>query len=523
MKAKRNAVDKLNTLLFGKDLRITEGDRYEEEREFDYTSYLPLEEYIRPQKPPRGKAYSVTDFGAKPDDPTFDNAEAINRCIDECSKNGGGIVAVSGGSFTSRTVYLKSNVTLFIEKDSSIIAHESGEGFSDMALIFAKDAENIEITGSGTINGNGHLFGRKPLYDKNITEPDDVIDVIEMRRRYRAQLRFAHPSKYGRLCVLENCKGIKIHNIIFKDSPSWTLRLTKCRNVEIYDTVINDNRHVCNTDGIDLMQTSSVKISHCFISCADDGIVLKNAIWEGCDGPMSDIHVSDCEVISCTNAFKIGTETTYPIKNVTVENSKFYMTDLYPGSVSGISLESADGSEVSDVVCRNIEMNRCTCPVFIRLCNRNRAAVVNSQSASAIEFAAKPQGKGMDKKSFDMKGKLENILIENISAEGAELPVIIAGTRTKGKTLKVKNVTFNNISIKYRQAKDVIDRRMFIPEYPKVYPECWRFRNLPSYAIWARHCDGLTIKNFLCEPVKNTVRKDFIFDDVKNIEIKFEK
>ena len=65
------------------------------------------------------------------------------------------------------------------------------------------------------------------------------------------------------------------------------------------------------------------------------------------------------------------------------------MTDVYPGTVSGIAIESADGSSVSDVTVRNVTMNRVTCPVFIRLCNRNRAAVVTFESANAVEFGQK--------------------------------------------------------------------------------------------------------------------------------------
>lgn len=514
MKYKRGIKEKLNTLLFGKDLRITEGEPYTEQREYDYTSYLPLDSYIRKQELPSQNSYFITDFGAVANDTAADNSKAINNCINACNKNGGGYVIVSGGSFTSKTVHLKSNVTLFVEYSSELVAHESGEGFENMAFIYAEGCENIGITGGGTINGNGHLFGRKPLLDKNLTQPDGVIDVIKMRRDYRAQLRFAHPSKYGRLVVLENCKNINVSNIILKDSASWTLRTTKCESCRFENIVINNNRHVCNTDGIDLMQTSDVEIKHCFLSCADDGIVLKNAVWEGCDGEMSNIHISDCEIISCTNAFKIGTETTYPIKNVLVENCKFFMTDLYPGSVSGISIESVDGSEVAEITVRNIKMNRCTCPVFVRLGNRNRASRVDAYSASAIEYGKKAKGKGVEKSRFDMKGELHDILIENVKAKDVELPVIIAGFKQKGKIKRVKNITLKNIELEYRDAREVIDRRLFIPEYAKEYPECWRFRNLPAYAIWARHAENIVFDNFSCKPAPNTWKKEKIFIDV---------
>ncbi len=515
MKYKRTHIDKLKTLLFGKDLRITEGGRYTEEREFDYTSYSPVEKYIRPQEIPYENAYFITDFGAVANDKSVDNSKHINRCINACAENGGGFVVVSGGAYTTKTIELKSNVTLFICSDSSLIAEESGEGFEHKALVYANGCENIGITGGGTINGNGHLFGRKPLFDKNVTEPAEVIDVIQMRRDYRAQLRFAHPSKYGRLVVLENCKKIHIDNVILKDSASWTLRTTRCEDLTIENLVINNNRHVCNTDGIDLMQTSNAEIRHCFISCADDGIVLKNAIWEGCDGAMSNVHIKDCEVISCTNAFKIGTETTYPITDVTVENCRFFMTDLYPGSVSGISIESVDGSEVADVTVKNIEMSRCTCPIFLRLANRNRAALVNEQSASAIEYGVKPEGKGIDAKSFDMTGKMHGITIENITAKDIELPVIIAGFKQKGEIRRIKDVTLKNIKLEYRNAREIYDKRLFIPEYSREYPEGWRFRNLPAYAIWARHAENIKIEAFSCTPAPDTWKKEYIFNDVK--------
>lgn len=514
MKTRRTHLDKLNTLLFGKDLRITEGGQYTEEREFDYTSYYPVERYITLQETPSKNAFFIKDFGAVANDKSIDNAPAINACINACAEHGGGFAVISGGDYTARTVELKSGVTLFVEAGSSIVAHESGEGFTGKALIYAENCENIGITGGGTINGNGHLFGRRPLLDKNITEPDEVIDVIKMRRDNRAQLRFAHPSKYGRLAELVGCRNIHINNIIFKDSAHWTCRLTRCSDAVIENFVINNNRHVANTDGIDLMQASNVEIRHCFLSCADDGIVLKNAIWENCDGAMENVHISDCEVISCTNAFKIGTETTYPIRNVTVENCRFLMTDLYPGSVSGISIESADGSVVEGITARDIKMERCTCPIFIRLNNRNRAAVVDSYSASSIEFGVKSKRKGVDPKMFDMKGEVRDILIENIEARDIEIPVMIAGFKQRGKTKRVKNITLKNIDLKYRNATEIYDRRLFIPEYSKEYPECWRFRNLPSYAIWARHAENVKIENFNCTPAPNTWRKERIFKDV---------
>ena len=50
LKAKRNVIDKLHTLFFGKDLRITDGEPYTEVREYDFSSYFPVENYIKTQE-----------------------------------------------------------------------------------------------------------------------------------------------------------------------------------------------------------------------------------------------------------------------------------------------------------------------------------------------------------------------------------------------------------------------------------------------------------------------------------------
>lgn len=514
VKKRRNAVDKLKTLLFGKDLRVTEGDVYSQVREYDFSSYYPEEKYITDQQLPKGKIFDVRDFGA--DVHKNNNADAINRAVDEASKVGG-IVLVSGGDYISATIVLKSNVTLFIEKGCAICVNSAGEGYDKYsALIYAENAENIIFTGGGKIKGSGNFFGRKPVALQNNTTPPAYIDVIEMRKDYRAQLRFAHPNKFGGPIVLKNCKNIMVDNFIVENSAYWTFKLVNCDTVNIKNFIINNNRNVANADGIDIAGSSNIHICHSFISTADDGIVLKNALWLGNTGAMHNVEITDCEIISRTNAIKIGTETTYDISGISIRDCRLFMTDLYPGSVSGISIESCDGSVLSDVIIKNISMDRCTCPIFIRLGNRNRASLVNEQSANAIEFGKSPKDGGSAAKNvFDFKGAIKDIVIENVTATGVEIPIIVAGYRQKGRTKYVENIVLKNIDLTYADMPESIDRRIFIPEYAKEYPECWRFRNLPAYALWSRHTKNMTTENFTCRHPQRTWKKENVIIDAK--------
>ena len=515
MKTKRTVRDKLHTLFFGKDLRVTEGEPYTQVRDGDYSSYYPLEKYINYNQSLPEEYYDIRDFRADTNKTDAENTRSIQKALDECHKNGGGTVLIADGIYVITTIYLHSDTTLFIEKNSAISANNTGKGYEHNALIYAKDCENITITGGGKIIGKGTLFGLKPVRENNFS-PAPVIDVIKMRQDYRAQLRFAHKSKYGSILLTEKCRNVKIHNIIFEDSPWWTYKILMCDGVQITDTVIRNNRNVANSDGFDIAGSSNVEIDHCFISTADDGIVLKNAVWCGCEKEMHGIIVRNCEVISRTNCFKIGTETTYDIYDVNVENCSFLMTDLYPGAVSGISLEACDGARVHDIRIKNITMNRCTCPLFIRLGNRNRAAEVTSATANKTEIIKDDsKDKPASKRTFDGKSELYNVTVENISATDVELPVIISGYRQKFRTKHCKDIALRNLNITYRDAAEVYDKRLFIPEYVKEYPECWRFRNLPAYGIWARHCRNLKIENFNCKGTENSWRKEKIFIDCK--------
>ena len=513
MKDKRTHFQKLKTMLFGKDLRITKGNVFPALYEYDYSSYYPEDDYIYEQSLPEKNIFDIRYYGA--DVKNDDNAPYIQKAVDDASK-AGGVVAVIGGDYVTTTVFLKSDVTLFVERNSSLSSNKTGVGYNHLGIIHCDGSENVKITGGGKLKGNGEYFGRKPLYDKNVTEHSEYIDVIEMRKTARAQIRFAHESKYGGVLFIKNCKNFTADNFIIENSAHWSFHIENCVDVNIKNFVINNNRHVANSDGFDISGSNNVNIEHCFVSTADDGICLKNAKWLGNKGAMSDINISDCEVISCANSFKIGTETTYDISDVTVKDCRFYMTDIFPGTVSGIAVESADGARVHNIKIENIYMDRVTCPVFIRLCNRNRASTVDADTANAVEFGRKKKKACCaDKETFYQKGEVFGVEISNLDAHNAEIPVIIAGYRQDKNTFCVKDITLRNFNIEYAPYKEVYDRRIFIPEYYDVYPEAWRFRNLPAYALWARHVRGLKLLDFECSIPRSTWKEKFITEDVK--------
>src|SRR6185437_8942548 len=113
-----------------------------------------------------GKVCDARTYGAKADGTTKDT-QAIQNAIDDCAKAGGGTVKLSGGTFLSGPIVLKSNITLDIAKGTTLLGSPDHADYpaktefrapGTQSLVSATNAQNIAITGGGTIDGNGESW-----------------------------------------------------------------------------------------------------------------------------------------------------------------------------------------------------------------------------------------------------------------------------------------------------------------------------------------------------------------------------
>lgn len=478
----------------------------------DYYKPLPFGAYIHRENIPEGKIFDIRDYGAVPDGRTL-STEAFLAASEAAKAAGGGTILVTGGHYCVGTVHLYDNTTLFIDMDSALVASKNLLNYED-ALLACVNAENVSIRGGGKIIGNGEYFVHLPL-KKPLLEPlpytklppylYDAMGypVDTIRYAYRSRIRYAE-DRYAEglesikrpmyTVWIRGSKDVTIENIIIEDSLDWTLDIDYSSYVNVKDLVIHGNRHVANTDGIDIMCSNHVTIDHCFISCADDGICIKAPRKQGHDGicvqdedakmgPAKDIHISNCTVISVMNAFKIGTETYFDIEDVTLENCKFMMPDIFPGSVSGISIESADGSHVKNIKIRNIEMDKVCCPIFICLNMRNKFGFEDEE----------------DKKLRYYGGAIENVSIEHVTAYDVEVPSILTGfeiTDEKGRTeRRIQNIEIRDIHAVYRDNDEILNIQKNIHESIFDYPENNSFGDVPAYGFYVRHANNVTFED----------------------------
>lgn len=506
----------------------------------DYCKEIPFGEYITKQDIPQGDTvFDIRVFGAIADS-DYLSTEAFHRAAEACKEAGGGTIVVAGGTYRMGTVYVPNHTTLFINSDAEIIAsrnvdlllfegkpgYEHGQESGKGAFVVVENAESVRITGGGKISGDGEWFVYEPK-EKPALKPFEVtklprrdqaeeINNIQgtVRYYYRQRIRYSEDKyKEGKanlrrpsyMVWVNNSRNVQIDNIILHDAMCWTLNLECSDHIKVYNLIIDDNRHVANSDGIDITGSSDVQISHCFVSCADDGIVIKNP--DHTRRAMHNICIRDCTVTTVMSGFKIGTETGHDIADVLVENCRFYMPDIYPGSVSGISIESCDGSHVSDVTIRNIMMDKVLSPIYICLNMRNR------YNDPYIDGNGKNRYWG---------GSISNILIENVRAENAELPCIMTGFEAKRKDGSIvrnplKNIQILNFVMKYRDNSEEIFIPKVFDEFLRDYPESNAHGDVDACGIWVRHADGIILENISILPRHQNTREKIKKYDVKEI------
>ena len=214
------------------------------------------------------KNYCVIDFGAVGNG-TIDDAIAIQKAVDACSRDGGGnVIFSSNHTFLSGPVELKSNVHIILETNAtwkanpderiyrkSAFGRNEGEG---MMWIWAKDIENLSFSGHGTIHGNGIQFMGAELFDSYELKPVTTFD----------------PRPH--VLTLVGVKNLNIRDITIREGAYWTVHLIGCDGAVIDGINLLNNLKIRNGDGIDIDHSKNVRIANCHITSGDDAICLKN-------------------------------------------------------------------------------------------------------------------------------------------------------------------------------------------------------------------------------------------------------
>lgn len=277
---------------------------------------------------------------------------AIQRAIDACAAQGGGVAYLPPGRYVCGPLWLKDNVELRLEAGATVVLSQDKKDWpaGGPALINAKGVKHIAITGRGTFDGNAQWeYAPARGQDPEITEEQEIARRagVEMKRYYRT----GAVHKY--LFLLQHSEDVHVEGVTLGNAPVWNIRLQDCRRVWIRGIhLYSDLERGVNSDGIDIVSSSEVFISDSIIATADDAICLKTVDLADRGnvpiGPTENVVVNNCILTSSSTAMMIGTETHADIRHVLFSN----IIVRNANKVFGINVQ--DGATVSDVRLANI-------------------------------------------------------------------------------------------------------------------------------------------------------------------------
>lgn len=461
--------------------------------------------------------YNIVDFGAKGDG-KYMNTKAINDAIRICNKNGGGIVLVPSGNYVSGSIHLLSNVSLHLENGSAIIGSSDisqyitsdkpifNEDYNSYGLIYAVDATNISIEGTGQIIGNGTYF----------MSPNDKPHVGgDFERKYTRQGEnfmpegntfedgpVLCPNRPGVLILFERCENIYVTDVTLKDSPYWTVRIGDSDNATIRGINILNNPLIPNNDGIHCTDSRNIRISDCNIIAGDDAIIvsglgnepapgdsafnLNRNITGNKTGIAENVTVTNCILSSRSAGIRIGYGKR-PMRNCVFSNLVIH------DSNRGIGIFARENSLIENMLFQNIV-------IHTRLHSGHWWG-----KGESVHISAVPNIKGGG------SGKINNIRLSNIIAY-AETGILIYGNPES----IIENVTLDKIQLnidsgKYsnsyggnfdlRPAQPLSDA-LFKHDIPGIYAQYVYRLNINSFELnWGKNLpvyftNGIEVRNF---------------------------
>jgi hypothetical protein len=297
------------------------------------------------QRAPVGRGefglWSPLAFGARGDGVANDTA-ALQRTIDACAWAGGGTVVLPGRHvFVSGSLELASDVELHLAASAVLEASGDRDEFRKLgALLFAKDARNVRISGTGTIDGNFSAFF-PPKGPNGYAIPSAFLGPYDPL--YPASARNPKDGR-PRMILLAGCRNTELVDFTIRDSPTWTIHPIGCDGLQVSGISILNNLEIPNCDGIDVDHCRNVRIEDCNIVAGDDCLVLKASRNFGEYGPCEGITITNCTLESSSAGIKIGNEGPYALRSAVVSNCTIVRTNR------GVSLTNRDGELVEDLI-----------------------------------------------------------------------------------------------------------------------------------------------------------------------------
>lgn len=403
----------------------------------------------------------IKNFGVSGDG-NQDNTQSINEAIKYLNDLGGGTLLFSKGTYNVRTVHLKSNVWLYVDKGATIKAlkgadatrptwfsdklyrsglsptdtgpyknpenwltkQDVGHTFFSNTMFFGERLDNVKIIGTGRITGDGNLVTSDKVMNR---EPNNRADKmftfklctnIEIGGLHREEDLWYDPEKDEPYYMgKDGSKIFDIDNMLHIDQGGhFVLLATGTNNINVHNTYFAKYNGSNARDIYDFMGCNNVTATNIYSKVSSDDIIkLGSDCSLGFTRPAHHFMVRNIIGDTNCNLFQIGSETADDIMDVHVDN--IYVTGA---NKAGFSISTNDGGHVKDIhlncghtgkIHSRSKMYRTRAPFFISISNRGRIL-----GAKVGRYKFDENGKEHDEllvKNVNI-GKVENIILNGV-------------------------------------------------------------------------------------------------------------
>ena len=408
--------------------------------------------------------FKITDFGAVGDG-TTKCTEAFAKTVAACALSGGGRVVVPDGVWLTGAIHLKSNVNLVVSRGATVrfstdpkdylplvlTRWEGVECMNYSPLIYAFEAENVAVTGSGTLDGQASDVFWWPWKGKGeFGWRSGTPDQAEARKKLFAMGDADTPvadrvfgeGSYLRPNFFEpyRCKNVLIEGVTLRNAPFWEVHPVLCTSVTVRGLTIDSAGP--NTDGCDPECCKDVLIEGCSFNTGDDCIAIKSG--RNGDGrrvavPSENIVIRGCTMKNGHGGVTIGSEISGGVHNVFAENCRMDSPDL--GNAIRIKNNAKRGGNLGNFHFRHIVVGQVEHAVLTIDFNYEEGANGPFKAVlKGVHLSSIVSGKS--KFGIDAQG-LPNATVEDVTLDACEFNNVADGNIIK----YVRGVRFRGLKI----------------------------------------------------------------------------
>lgn len=438
--------------------------------------------------------YNITEYGASTENNPGSNAAAIQSAIDAANRAGGGTVYIPAGVFVTGNIQLKSNTHLYLEQGAVLFGSPDFEDYvctdipgpfapmvglppiakdpRSTGFLYATHAQNISITGFGTIDGNGlnHRFpdSRDPM----------------LRRPM--------------LLYFDFCQNIRISDVHLKDPAMFSFWAVRSHYIQIRGVHIT-SWDIENGDGLDFNGSSDVCISDCFIESGDDGISLKTTYPEWANRRYT---ITNCVFRSVWAGIRLGVESAGDMSEITISNC------VFDNCNDALKIQNCANGRMENIRISNVVMRNVHRPLFMtvspfrlsRALQRIRPCVggLHNVFIDGMTAYMSEEGSAYQRNCFVVSG-WKNMPIENFEMRNTR--IVFHGTPQEGALNRVDLPEYLDYSFMYADIFSVNG-------------------DYPASGLFLRHIDGAKFANCSFVRPDDDPRPLILAYDLKNVNLR---